>query len=86
MFTFPYMWDKRLSMETSLFDDFQPVVSAGDFTGDKSRLAGNHCSSLGMPIHTRAGNSQYHRLLGILRRICTWELAILQIVDDSAED
>ena len=36
MFTFPYMWDKRRSMATSLFDDFQPVVSAGDFTGDRS--------------------------------------------------
>ena len=36
MFTFPYMWDKRCSMATSLFNDFKPVVPAGDFTGDKS--------------------------------------------------
>ena len=30
------MWDKSRSMETSLFDDFHPVVSAGDFTRDRS--------------------------------------------------
>ena len=36
MFTFPFLWDKKRSMVTSLFDDFQPVVSAGDFTGERS--------------------------------------------------
>ena len=36
MFTFPSMWDKRCLMATLLFDDFFPVVSAGDFTGEWS--------------------------------------------------
>ena len=36
MFIFPSIWDKIRSMTTSLFDDFQPVVSADEFTGDRS--------------------------------------------------
>ena len=41
MFTFPSWRDKKRSMATSLIqlsDDVQPVVSAGDFTRDRTDL------------------------------------------------